>query len=68
MTTHQTHANQIARRNPDSFVRLALKLDAVASGAVGVLMLLAASMVIGGEHPKVGTHGQDGRTRQRNAD
>lgn len=53
MTTHQTHPNRIAGRNRDGFARLALKLDAAASGAVGVMMLLAAGVVIGDERPFV---------------
>ncbi len=35
MTTHQTHPDRVAGRNRDGFLRLALKLDAAASGAVG---------------------------------
>jgi len=53
MTTHQTHPDRVARRSRDGFVRAALKLDAAASGAVGVLMLLAAGMVVGNERPFV---------------
>ena len=53
MTTHQTHPDRVAGRNRDGFLRLALKLDAAASGAVGVLMLLAAGMVVGNERPFV---------------
>lgn len=53
MTTHQTHPDRTAGPSRDGFVRLALKLDAAASGAVGVLMLLAAGMVIGDERPFV---------------
>ena len=53
MTTHQTHPDRVARRSRDGFVRVALKLDAAASGAVGVLMLLAAGMVVGNERPFV---------------
>ena len=53
MTTHQTHPDRVARRSRDGFLRAALKLDAAASGAVGVLMLLAAGMVVGNERPFV---------------
>lgn len=53
MTTHETHPDRVARRGGDDFLRTALKLDAAASGAVGVLMLLAAGMVVGDERPFV---------------
>lgn len=53
MTTDQTHADRVAGRGGDGFLKLALKLDAAASGAVGVLMLLAAGMVVGDERPFV---------------
>jgi hypothetical protein len=53
MTTHQTHPDRVAGRNRDGFLRLSLKFDAAASGAVGVLMLLAAGMVVGNERPFV---------------
>lgn len=53
MTTHETHPDRIADRGGDGLLRAALKLDAAASGAVGVLMLLAAGMVVGDERPLV---------------
>lgn len=53
MTTHETHPDRIAGRGGDGLLRAALKLDAAASGAVGVLMLLAAGMVVGDERPLV---------------
>ncbi len=53
MTTHQTHPDRVTGPSGDSFLRAALKLDAVASGAVGVLMLLAAGFVVGDERPLV---------------
>ena len=57
MTTHQSHPDRVARRSRDGFLRAALRLDAAASGAVGVLMLLAAGMVVGNERPFVGLLG-----------
>lgn len=53
MTTHQTHHDRTVGRDSDGLLRGALKLDAAASGAVGVLMLLAAGMVVGDERPFV---------------
>ncbi|MGH3086283.1 MAG: hypothetical protein ACRDSJ_03055 [Rubrobacteraceae bacterium] len=53
MTTHQTSHDRTAGRGGDGFLRLALKLDAAASGAAGVLMLLAAGVVVGDGRPFV---------------
>lgn len=55
MTTHQTRTGpgRSANENRDSLLRLALKLDAVASGALGVLVLLAAGTVLGDQRPFV---------------
>jgi hypothetical protein len=55
MAMHQTHPGFEGSIEKDrfGFLRLMLKLDAVASGAVGLLMLLAAGMVIGTERPFV---------------
>ena len=55
MAMHQTHPGFEGSIEKDRFrfLRLMLKLDAVASGAVGLLMLLAAGMVIGTERPFV---------------
>ena len=55
MTTHQTKAGLggSATEKRDGLLRLALKLDAVASGALGILILLAAGTVIGVQRPFV---------------
>ena len=55
MTTHQTHTRfgRSANENRDGLLRLALKLDALASGALGVLILLAAGTVVGDGRPFV---------------
>jgi hypothetical protein len=55
MTTHQTRTGfgRSANENRDGLLRLALKLDAVASGALGVLILLAAGTMVGDGRPFV---------------
>lgn len=53
MTTHQTKTSlgESIGKNRDGLLRLALKVDAAASGALGVLMLLTAGVVIGVQRP-----------------
>lgn len=55
MATHQTSPGfgQSVEGNGGGFLRLALRLDAVATAAVGVMMLLAAGVVIGDGRPFV---------------
>ncbi len=55
MATQQTSSGlgRSAKGNRDGFLRLAMKLDALATGAVGVLMLLAAGTVVGDGRPFV---------------
>jgi hypothetical protein len=55
MTTHQTRTRfgRSANENRHGLLRLALKLDALASGALGVLILLAAGTVVGDGRPFV---------------
>lgn len=55
MATHQTHSGlgRSIEESRDGFLRLALKLDAVATGAVGALVLLAAGTVVGNQRPFV---------------
>jgi hypothetical protein len=55
MTTQQTKAGPggTTKEKRDGLLRLALKLDAAASGASGILILLAAGIVIGDGRPFV---------------
>lgn len=55
MATQQTSSEQgrSIGGNRRGFLRLALKLDAIATGAVGVLLLLAAATVVGDGRPFV---------------
>lgn len=55
MATHQTQSGlgRSVEEGRGGFPRLTLKLDAVATGAVGALMLLAAGTVVGDERPFV---------------
>ena len=55
MKTHQTRTESgpSASKNRDGLLRLALKLDAAATGALGVLVLLAAGTVLGDQRPFV---------------
>lgn len=55
MTTHQTRSGLGGSVGEDrgGFLRLVLKLDASATGAVGALMLLAAGAVVGDGRPFV---------------
>ena len=53
MTTHQPRAglDRPTSGSRNGLLRLTLKLDAAASGAMGVLLLLAAGLVIGDQRP-----------------
>ncbi|MGH3089087.1 MAG: hypothetical protein ACRDSJ_17450 [Rubrobacteraceae bacterium] len=55
MTTHQTKADpgRSIEKGRGGLLRVALKLDAAATGAVGALMLLAAGTVVGVQRPFV---------------
>jgi hypothetical protein len=55
MTTHQPRArlDRPTSGSRNGLLRMALKLDAASSGAMGVLLLLAAGLVIGDERPFV---------------
>lgn len=55
MATHQTSPGfgRPVEGNRSGFLRLALRLDAVATAAVGVMMLLAAGVVVGDGRPFV---------------
>lgn len=55
MKTHQTRTESgpSVSKNRDGLLRLALKLDAAATGALGILVLLAAGTVLGDQRPFV---------------
>lgn len=54
-TQHQAHSGpgRSIEEDRGGFLRLVLKLDAAASGALGVLVLLAAGIVLGDQRPFV---------------
>ncbi len=55
MATHQTHSGlgRSVEEDRGGSLRLSLKLDAVATGALGALVLLAAGTVVGDQRPFV---------------